>query len=178
MTKKMQGQNTTLWWMTTAATAAADLPGALSLAKITTDIAATNFINLTPAVVSGYTLNPTDSDTDDTAAVSDTGNAKARGLYNYEAKFQFFREADTVANTTSIYTVALGLFKVRGAQGYWVRRIGYPQGTALAVGHKLEVFKVESFSPKTLDSDKGKPIFVEINFGQQAFMKPPTAIVA
>lgn len=178
MTKKMQGQKTTLWWMTSDATAAVDLPGALSLAKITTDIAATKFVNLTDAVVAGYTLNATDSDTDDTASVGDVGNTKNRGLYNYEASFQFFREADTAGNPTSVYTTALGLFKVKGAQGYWVRRIGYPKTTALAVGHKLSVFSVLSFSPKTIDSAKGKPIFIEVKFGQQGYMKPATAIVA
>lgn len=178
MSKKMQGQKTTLYWMAIDATAAADLPGALSLGKITADLTSKKIVNLTDAVVAGYTLNVTDSDTDDTQMVGDVGNGKKRGLYNYEAKFQFAREADTVVNTTSVYTAALNLFKVRGAQGYWVRRIGYSKTTALAVGHKLSVFKVESFSPKTLDTAKGKPIWLEVNFGQQGYMKPATAIVA
>jgi hypothetical protein len=172
--KKMQGQRTTLWWMADAATADNDLPGALSLAKLAADLTSGALINFTPAIVSGYTLN----NTDDSSAVSDSGNGKQRGLYNYEASFQFFREANPAVNTTSLFETALTTFRTKGVQGYWVRRIGYPQTTALAVGHKLSVFKVLSYRPRTVDNDKGKPVLLEVKFGQQGFTKPATAIIA
>jgi hypothetical protein len=174
----MQGQKTTLWWIDVSATCVPGIP-AISLALWNADVTSGKVTNFTPAIQAGYTLNPTDSDTDDTAMVSDVGNAQRRGLYNYEARFQFAMEADVVTNTTSIYLAAYNKFKTRGVQGYWARRIGYPQSLALAVGHALRCFYVQSFSPKILDSDKGKPIWLEINYGQQGYMSPvPTAVVA
>lgn len=177
MPKKMFGALTTIWWMDSTAASVADLP-AISLAHWTADVTANLVSNYTDAIVAGYTLNPTDSDTDDTAMLGDSNNAKRRGLYNYEAKFQFAREDDLVANPTSIYEAVLTKFKVRGVNGYWTRRIGFSKTTPVAIGHKLRVFKVESFRPRTIDSEKGKPIWLEVNFGQQGYMSVPTAVVA
>lgn len=177
MPKKMFGALTTIWWMDSDAASVADLP-AISLAHWTTDITGTKVTNFTDAIVAGYTLNPTDSDTDDTSMLGDATNAKTRGLYNYEAKFQFAREADPVTNATSIYEAALTKFRTKGVNGYWARRIGYDKSVPLAVGHKLRIFKVESYRPRTLDTDKGKPIWLEINFGSQGYMSVPTAVIA
>ena len=109
--------------------------------------------------------------------LGDTTNSKTRGLYNYDASFQFAREADPVTNTTSLYEAALTKFRTKGVDGYWLRRIGYDKSVPLAVGHKLRAFKVESHRPRTLDTDKGKPVWLEVKFGSLGYMSVPTAVI-
>jgi hypothetical protein len=176
MVTKMLGQKTTIWWAKPALWATP--PATLSLAAMAAAITANNMINFTPAIETGYTLNPTDSDTDDSKSVASSGNGAVRGAYNFEADLTFYREKDPVTNTTSLFEKAYQLFKTRGTYGYWVQRLGKAQSAALAVGDLLSVYYVASDYPKDVESDSGGPIRLEAKFGQQGWMVQHKAVVA
>ena len=89
MAKKMLNPNTTLW--------AVDADDVTNIKNITaTELNAA--LNFSCAVVRGYTLNPTDSDTDDSASICDSGNVENRLYDNYEGEFTMFRDADVLDN--------------------------------------------------------------------------------
>jgi hypothetical protein len=89
MPKKMLNPRTTLWVVPENGVVNPDAPTAseLNAGK-----------NISCAVVRGYTLNPTASDTDDSASICDTGNVSNRLYDNYEGELTLFRDADTDAD--------------------------------------------------------------------------------
>lgn len=165
---KMMSPNTTIWWVTDAAYN----PDAPSAAKLT--LAA----NISGAVVSGYTLNPTDSDTDDSTSIIDGANVEVPTYYNYEGNITFFRDADVLA-TTSDYAKAFAFFKTRGntAGGYLVRRIGYASTVAAAAGQVVSSFKFISDNPQDVVEDGG-PIEFTVPFLPQGKMALNVTLVA
>ena|SRR6478609_4810037 len=177
MPTKMIGQKSAIWWIPESVYASGP-PATLSLATLSAAITANTMVNLTPAIAQGYTLNPTDSDTEDAKSVADSGNAQSRGAYNFEANIPFFREDDPTTNTTSIFLKAYTLFKSGHVYGYLAQRIGYPYNTALAVGQKLSVYHVCSDYPRDERAgDAGGPILFRVPFGQQGWMVKHQAIV-
>ena len=107
MAKKMLNPNTTLWVID--ADDVLDITN-LSAADLNGDPAGDpdpipGALNFSCAVVRGYTLNPTDSDTDDSASICDSGNVENRLYDNYEGEFTMFRDADAT-DTTSVFNQA------------------------------------------------------------------------
>jgi len=165
---KMMAPNTTIWWVTDAAYN----PDTPSAAKLTTAA------NISCAVVSGYTLNPTDSDTDDSTSICDGANTEVPTYYNYEGNITFFRDADLTA-TTSDYAKAFAFFKTRGnsAGGYLVRRLGYASTVAAAVGQVVSSFKFISDYRQDVVEDGG-PIEFTVPFLPQGKMALNKTLVA
>ena len=165
---KMMAPNTTVWWVTDAAYDP-DVPSAAKL---------TNAANISCAIVAGYTLNPTDSDTDDSKSICDGANVSTPTFYNYEGNITFFRDADVTA-TTSDYAKAFAFFKTRGAAtgGYLVRRVGYPSTVAAAAGQKVSSFKFISDYPQDVVTDGG-PIEFTTPFLPQGKMALNKTLVA
>jgi hypothetical protein len=165
---KMMSPNTTIWWVT----APAYNPDAPSAALLTAAA------NISCAVVSGYTLNPTDSDTDDSTSICDGANTEVPTYYNYEGNITFFREGDLV-NTTSDYAKAFAFFKQRGAAtgGYLVRRIGYLSTVAAAAGQVVSSFKFINDNPQDVVEDGG-PIEFTVPFLPQGKMSLNVTLVA
>jgi hypothetical protein len=165
---KMMSPNTTLWWVTDATYN----PDAPSAAKLTTAA------NISGAVVSGYTLNPTDSDTDDSTSIIDGANVEVPTYYNYEGSITFFRDSDLTATTTD-YAKAFAFFKTRGntAGGYLVRRIGYASTVAAAVGQVVSSFKFISDNPQDVVEDGG-PIEFTVPFLPQGKMALNVTLLA
>lgn len=135
-------------------------------------------IDISAAIARGYTLNPTASDTDNSASIVDEGNVDNRGNTNYEASLTLFEEADN-ADSTSAYLIATGLFEVAGARGYLYRRIGKKAALPFIATDKVEGFFVESDNPQTVDGgDNGGPIQMTVPFLQQGHYVPRgTAVV-
>lgn len=155
---KMMSPNTTIWWVTDVAYN----PDAPSAAKLTAAA------NISCAIVSGYTLNATDSDTDDSTSICDASNAGVPTFYNYEANITFFRDADLVTTTTD-FAKAFAFFKGGKSTGYLVRRVGYLSTVAAAAGQKVSSYKVISDNPQDVVEDGG-PVQYTVPFLPQGKM--------
>lgn len=171
MPQKMLNPNTTLWWFPEAALTTPSAP-------IDTDFATAGVINFSEAIVAGYTLNPTDSDTQSSKSIVDEGSGQSKGAANYQGLISFFREADPATNTTSIYQLAYTTFKLKNVRGFWVRRIGKPNTAAIAEDDLVDVFKFVSWTPRVETDGKGAPIRFTVPFLAQGFVRTNVAVVA
>lgn len=156
---KMMSPNTTIWWVPLSANYDGNAPSAALL---------TSARNISCAVVTGYTLNATDSDTDGTTSICDGSNVQVPTYYNYEGNITFFRDADTTA-TTSDYAKAFGFFKSGKAQGWLVRRVGYLSSVAAAAGQVVSSYKFIADNPQDVVDDSG-PIEFTVPFLPQGSM--------
>lgn len=167
---KMMSPNTSVWWITDAAFD----PEAPSAALLTAAA------DISCAIETGYKLGPTDSDTDDSTTICDAAKAETMTSYNYEGELTFFREGD-LADTTSAFARAFAFFR-NGTQGgnvegWLVRRVGYPQGTAAATGQHVDSFKFIPDNPQDAVEDKA-PVKFTVPFHQQGVMGLHKALVA
>lgn len=168
---KRMSNTITLWWVPED-TPSFD-PTAPSAAALT------EARNVSCAVVSGFTLNPTDSDTDGTTSICNNANVSTPTFYNYEASLTFFRQAEGAdMDATAAYARAFEFFKHPDAAGYWVQRSGYPQTTAAAAGQIVRVYKVSSDNPQDVVPDDGGPIQFTVPFLPQGQMVLDVALVA
>lgn len=170
MPKKMMSPNTTIVWVDEDAVVN---PHAPTVAELEAGI------NISCAIVRGYTLNPQASDTDSTASICDEGNVETPTYDNYEASLTFFHESDN-ADTESVFLIATDLFKVKGARGYLYRRIGKKSTVPFSATDEVEGFLVQSDNPQTIDGgDSGGPIQMTVPFLQQGDYVPfGTKVVA
>lgn len=176
--KKMMAPNTGLWWIDkgvidTSAVSVGDITTALS--STTKGSAA---LNISPAVMAGYTLNSTGSDTKTSQGIIDTGAGQSRGYANYGASIPFFVEADPTTNTTSDYLAVYNAFKEKGRDGYLMRRIGKHYDVALDVGDIVELYLVKSWTPRITEPDDGGDITFTVPFLQQGFIDTYVTLVA
>src|SRR5690625_5751311 len=79
---KLMNPNTTIWWVDGAAVQSAD--------EIDLDVLEAAD-NISCAIVTGSTLNPTDSDTDDTRSICDEGNVATPPYDTNEGNLPSFR---------------------------------------------------------------------------------------
>jgi hypothetical protein len=164
---KMMSPNTTIWWVPDSVNWN---PAAPSAALLTTAR------NISCAVVSGYTLNATDSDTDDSTSICDGANVELPTYYNYEANITFFRDSN-VADITSDYSKAFNFFKAGRQPGWLVRRVGYLSSVAAAATQVVSSYKVISDYPQDVVEDGG-PIEFTVPFLPQGNMDLNRALVA
>lgn len=168
---KMMSPNETIWWVP-ADTPDFD-PASPSAAALT------EARNISCAIVSGYTLNPTDSDTDSTTSICNAANVASPTFYNYEGNLTFFRQAEGAdMDNTAAYARAFEFFKEPDAEGYFVRRVGYRETVAPAVGQEVSVFKFTSDNPQDVVPDDGGPIQMTVAFLPQGEMYLDVALVA
>lgn len=107
--------------------------------------------NISCAIEDSYTLNQTDSDTDDSMSICDIGNVETPTFINYEASLDGFRDADVAAN--GVYNLFWRLFKAKGVPFILVKRIGKPNTEAYAIGDIVSLFSVETDNPADLVED-------------------------
>lgn len=139
----------------------------LSLFTAATDISC--------AIESGYTLNPTKSDVNTKRSICETAESETPVRYNYEGALTFFREGD-LAETASAFARAFAFFKNGRKSGYLVRRSSIPRSVALAVGQKVDSFKFIADEPQdVIDDDL---IEFSVKYLQQGDMELDKAIVA
>ena len=138
----------------------------------------TKAVNISCAIVTGMTLGATESDTDDSRSICDSGNAKTPTIANYEASLTFFREAiaagQKAPGNTSVYDKAFQLFK-KGTQaglveGYLVQRIGFRQEVPMEKDMEISVYKVVADNPKDEIDDGNAPIQFTVPFLPQGYM--------
>lgn len=168
---KMMSNTVTLWWVP------ADTPGFDPAAP--SAAALTEPRNISCAVVSGYTMNPTDSDTDGTTSICNDSNVSTPTFYNYEGNLTFFRQAEGVdMDVTAAYARAFEFFKHPDAEGWFVQREGYKQTVAAAAGQEVRVFKFISDNPQDVVPDDGGPIQMTVAFLPQGEMYLDVPLVA
>ena len=154
---KRMSNTITLWWVPE------DAPGFDPASP--SAAALTEPRNVSCAVVSGFTLNPTDSDTDGTTSICNNANVSTPTFYNYEGNITFFRQAEGADfDATAAYARAFEFFKKPDANGWWVMRSGYAQTLAPAAGQTVRVFKFSSDNPQDVVPDDGGPIQFTVAF--------------
>lgn len=172
---KMLPPGTTLWWVDESV--AATKEQVLKATLYASDSG--QAVDLTCAVESGYTLGATDSDTDDSSTLCDSGGVQTPTKDNYEGSITFFREAinqETGApiSEDSPGAKAFKLFKKGGAgankRGWLVKRVGYPNSVAAKAGQEVSAFKVMPDNPQDVDGDQTTPIKITVNFLPQGMM--------
>ena len=148
MPTKMLNPNTTIWVVPAAGIVD---PTAPTAAEITAGV------NISCAITRGYTLNPTDSDTDDTASICDTGNVETRLYDNYEGEITFFRDANS-ADGTSVFNTAFNLFKQPDQDVWVIRRLGKKSTVAVTAGDEVELFRFTNDRTRSVDGGDAGPI--------------------
>lgn len=170
MPTKMLNPNTTLWVVPAASVTNPLQPSAAVLNGGTA-------INISCAVTRGYTLNPTDSDTDDTASICDTGNVQTRLFDNYEGELTMFRDANS-ADATSVYNLAFNYFKNPDQSFYIFRRLGKKSTVAAAVGDLVEGFFFSNDRTRSVDGGDSGPIQFTVPLLSQGTYTGYVAVVA
>jgi len=163
---KMMSPNTTIWWIPVAGIANFNAP---TVAEITAGI------NLSAAIVTGYTLAATDSDTDDSKTIVDEGNVSTPTFGNYEASLSFFRDA--IGDAATAFTTANDLFTAGRVEGWLVSRQGYKSTVAAATTQLVSVFGVVSDYHQVVEGDGGSPIQTTVPFKPTGKMKLNVALV-
>ena len=160
---KLMNPNTTIWWVDGAAVQSAD--------EIDVDVLEAAD-NISCAIVTGSTLNPTDSDTDDTRSICDEGNVATPTYDNYEGNLTFFRtnNPEATEGNDAAMELAFQLFKHKGAEGYLVRRIGKKNNVPPAAGDLISAFKFLSDNPQDVWGGDEGPIQFTVPFLQQGDM--------
>ena len=144
---KLLEPTTTIWWVPLAGIAN---PYAPTVAEVNAGS------NISCAIVTGYTLNGTGANTDNSRTICDVANVDNPTTDQYDGSLTFFRDANP-ADVSSVYNTAFNLFKAVGAQGYLVRRIGKVSSTTAASADDVEVFGFESDYIKSVDGAQNAP---------------------
>lgn len=107
--------------------------------------------NISCAVLDDYTLNQTESDTDDTRSVCDVGEVNNPTFYNYEASFDLFRDKSLTDN--GVFNRARELFTAPDREFYLIKRIGEENATAAAADQDVSVYGVKTDNPVDVVED-------------------------
>jgi hypothetical protein len=127
------------------------------------------------AIETGYTLNPTKSDVNTKKSICEDASVETPVRYNYEGNITFFREGD-LADSVSAYARAFAFFGTTRKTGYLVRRSGLLRSVALAVGQKVDSFKlINDYPQDVVDDDL---IQFSTKFLPQGRMELDVALVA
>ena len=116
------------------------------------------------AVEDAYTLNLTDSDTDDSLSVCDTGQSQTPTSANYEASLDLF--ADESSTASGVFNKARDLFRKKGNDYYLLKRLNIAQGTTVAIGQVLYIYKVRTDNIQLL-TDRGEAVKYGARFKPQ-----------
>lgn len=110
-----------------------------------TELTAGTVKALSPYVVTTTNINPTASDTVSEKGITDTTNAVAITIGNFDGSLVLFRDYTSGAPTAND---PMATFTGSGVVGWIVRRLGLPASTAWATGQKVDVFLVMTDNPQ------------------------------
>lgn len=102
--------------------------------------------NISCAVLDDYTLNQTESDTDDTRTVCDEGEVSNPTFKNFEASINSLR--DESLTDAGLYNMVAELTRAPDRPFYIVRRIGVKQNVQFATGQEIDIFPVLTDFPQ------------------------------
>jgi hypothetical protein len=112
---------------------------------------ATKVFNISPAVTDDYTLNMTDSDTDDSLAIVDNASVTTPTYSNYEASFDGFRDENPAA--TSVYNKFRTLFAAPDVKYFLIKRVGKVHSAAFEAADLISIYGVNTDFPVELLGD-------------------------
>jgi hypothetical protein len=112
---------------------------------------AVKIFNISPAITDDYTLNMTESDSDDSLAIVDSASVQTPTYYNYEASMDGFRDENPSA--ASVYNKFRDLFKTPDVKYYIIKRVGYAHTAAFAAGQLVSIYGVKTDFPVELLGD-------------------------
>ena len=119
-----------------------------TLTEITDD---EKVFNISPAITDDYTLNMTDSDSDDSLAIVDNATVQTPTYFNYEASLDGFRDESPSAD--SVYNKFRTLFSEPDVKYYLIKRVGYAHDAAFAAGQTVSVYGLKTDFPVELLGD-------------------------
>lgn len=112
-------------------------------------------LNISCAIAEGYTLNATDSDTDDTRSICDDGNVENMTDENYEGNLTLFIDNNS-ATALSVFNIACNFF-ANPVEWIAVKRVSAkPASAIVATGDIVSWFAFESDHIQITD-EKGTP---------------------
>jgi hypothetical protein len=112
---------------------------------------ATKVFNISPAVTDDYTLNQTESQSDNSLSVVDNADVTTPTYFNYEASLDAFRDANLAAD--SVYNKFYNLFKSPDVKYYLIKRVGKSHDAAFAAGDVVSIFGVRTDFPVDIVAD-------------------------
>lgn len=98
-----------------------------------------------------YSINVTDSDTDDTRTICQIGQVQNPTFQNYEVSFDTLRDQDLMAK--GVFNLAFELFKAPDRPFWIITRIGESNTTPFAVGQDIKMFGVTTDNPVDVVED-------------------------
>lgn len=107
--------------------------------------------NISCAIEDSYTLNMTDSDTDDSISICDIGDVQTPTFQNYEASLDGFRDVDLTFD--GVYNLFFNLFKHLDVPYILIKRIGKPQDEPFVLGDIVSMYEVRTDNPVDLIGD-------------------------
>jgi hypothetical protein len=107
--------------------------------------------NISCAIEDSYSLNMTDSDSDDSISICDIGDVQTPTFYNYEATLDGFRDEDLDAD--GVYNLFFDLFKSPDVPYILVKRIGTPQTDPWVASDIASLYEVITDNPVDLLGD-------------------------
>lgn len=131
--------------------AASDAFADFSAPTLTEITNATKVFNISPAVTDDYTLNMTESDSDNSLAIVDSADVQTPTYSNYEASLDGFRDENLTA--TSVYNKFRDLFSTADVKYYLIKRVGKAHSAAFAAGDEVSVYGVKTDFPVDLVGD-------------------------
>lgn len=111
----------------------------------------TKVFNISPAVTDDYTLNQTESQSDNSLSVVDNADVTTPTYFNYEASLDAFRDSSTSA--TSVYNKFYDLFKAADVEYYLIKRVGKTHDANVAAGDLISIFGVKTDFPVDIIGD-------------------------
>lgn len=107
--------------------------------------------NVSCALLDDFTLNMTDSDTDDSISICDIGNVSTPTFQNYEAELNFFRDRSVTAN--GVYNLAFDQFKGADRPYILVKRIGFAESALFTTTQIISMYSVSTDYPTDVIDD-------------------------
>ena len=125
-------------------------------------------VNLSCAIVTGFTLDFVDSNTEDTTTILDTHTSEAILNHSYEADLEFFlAPRGSNAGNEKAYRKAEELFyNEENRVGYLAKRFGFPWNEPYGIEQprqRVDLFKVQADLPKVVSED-GAPILLKVKY--------------
>lgn len=102
--------------------------------------------NISCAILDDYTLNQTDSDTDNTRTICDEGEVSNPTFMNFEASFETLR--DESVTDAGLFNMAAELTRAPDRPFVLIKRIGHKASTPFAVGQDVSLFPVLTDYPQ------------------------------
>lgn len=136
---------------------------------------ATKVFNISPAITDDYTLNMTDSDTDDSLAIVDNATVTTPTYSNYEASLDGFRDESLVAD--SVYNHFRTLFAAPDVKYFLIKRVGKVHDAPFAAGDEVSMYGLRTDFPVELVGD-GEMIRTGARFLTTGEVKVNVAVAA